>query len=180
MSRPVLIGIDGGGSGTRAVVGHGPAEVLGAGEAGASCVRDVGEEAAGEQVLAAVEAARRDAGMGEVEAEGIFLGLGGVATDDDRAAAQRLVERVPHHPDASIEVGHDLCIAHAGALARVRSPRRGVVLIAGLFVVGDQEAGRKMQVYTAWDEAVDAADEVNARIRAELRSRRLGAAPSSG
>ncbi len=80
MSRPVLIGIDGGGSGTRAVVGHGPAEVLG----------------------------------------------------------------------------------------------------AGLFVVGDQEAGRKMQVYTAWDEAVDAADEVNARIRAELRSRRLGAAPSSG
>ncbi|MDP6539184.1 MAG: NAD(P)/FAD-dependent oxidoreductase [Planctomycetota bacterium] len=49
--------------------------------------------------------------------------------------------------------------------------------IPGLFVVGDLQSGRKMQVYTAWDEAVDSADEINARIRAERRGRRLGAAP---
>lgn len=47
--------------------------------------------------------------------------------------------------------------------------------VPGLFVVGDLVSGRKMQVYTAWDEAVDAADEINGRIRGERRSQRLQA-----
>jgi thioredoxin reductase (NADPH) len=42
--------------------------------------------------------------------------------------------------------------------------------VPGLFAVGDIVAGKKMQIYTAWDEAVDAADEINRRIRTEKRN----------
>ncbi len=41
--------------------------------------------------------------------------------------------------------------------------------IPNLFVVGDLVSGKKMQIYTAWDEAVDAADEINRRIRIAAR-----------
>ncbi len=41
--------------------------------------------------------------------------------------------------------------------------------VEGFFVVGDLVAGSKMQIYTAWDEAVDAADEVDRRVRARKR-----------
>lgn len=47
--------------------------------------------------------------------------------------------------------------------------------VPGLFVVGDLVPGRKMQIYTAWDEAVDAADEINRRLRLERRAARLAA-----
>ncbi|MBD3868226.1 MAG: NAD(P)/FAD-dependent oxidoreductase [Acidobacteria bacterium] len=46
--------------------------------------------------------------------------------------------------------------------------------IPGLFVVGDLVAGRKMQIYTAWDEAVDAADEINRRLRTRGYQELLG------
>lgn len=47
--------------------------------------------------------------------------------------------------------------------------------VPGVFAVGDLVAGHKMQVYTAWDEAVDAADAVDARLRAEKRAAKLEA-----
>ncbi len=39
-----------------------------------------------------------------------------------------------------------------------------------VFAVGDVISGKKMQIYTAWDEAVDAADEINRRLRMEKRN----------
>ena len=45
--------------------------------------------------------------------------------------------------------------------------------VAGFYVVGDLVSGRKAQIYTAWDEAVDAADNINSRLRLEKRERRL-------
>ena len=41
--------------------------------------------------------------------------------------------------------------------------------VPNIFAVGDMIADRKMQIYTAWDEAVDAADEINKRIRHQKR-----------
>ncbi|MEZ4704121.1 MAG: FAD-dependent oxidoreductase [Bdellovibrionota bacterium] len=38
--------------------------------------------------------------------------------------------------------------------------------IENFFVVGDLVSGKKMQIYTVWDQAVDAADEINRRVRA--------------
>ena len=44
--------------------------------------------------------------------------------------------------------------------------------VPDFFVVGDLVAGSKMQIYTAWDEAVDAADEIDRRVRARKRAKR--------
>jgi thioredoxin reductase (NADPH) len=44
--------------------------------------------------------------------------------------------------------------------------------VKDLFVAGDLVAGSKMQIYTAWDEAVDAADEIDRRVRARKRQLR--------
>jgi N-acetylglucosamine kinase-like BadF-type ATPase len=126
-----LIGIDGGGSGTRAAIGHGGDAVLGVGHAGVSRWGDVGEEEAAVQVLDAVEDAWRAAGEAPRAADSIFLGLAGVATAADHEVAQRLARRIEHRRRARIAVGSDLRIAHAGALADVAPPRRGVVLVAG-------------------------------------------------
>jgi thioredoxin reductase (NADPH) len=52
--------------------------------------------------------------------------------------------------------------------------------VPGLFVVGDLVAGKKMQIYTAWDEAVDAADEINRRLRTRAFKERLDQSLSSG
>lgn len=38
-----------------------------------------------------------------------------------------------------------------------------------LYIAGDLRAGKKKQIYTAWDTAVDALDQINARIRKEKR-----------
>ncbi len=45
--------------------------------------------------------------------------------------------------------------------------------VTGLFVVGDLVVDRKLQVYTAWDGAVDAADSINSRLRNERRKARI-------
>ncbi len=42
--------------------------------------------------------------------------------------------------------------------------------IEGLFVIGDLVAGKKMQIYTSQDMAVDAADEVDRRLRLSRRA----------
>ncbi len=46
--------------------------------------------------------------------------------------------------------------------------------VPGVFVVGDLVAGEKMQIYTGWDAAVDALDEIDLRLRTERRAQRLG------
>jgi N-acetylglucosamine kinase-like BadF-type ATPase len=131
LNRPVLIGIDGGGSGTRAIVGHGPGEVLGVGAAGVACVRDVGEQAATTALLAAVADAWHAARSPARAADSIYVGLAGVATASDRGAAERMARSVGHRDGAPVTADHDLAIAHAGAFARAERRRRGVVLVAG-------------------------------------------------
>lgn len=45
--------------------------------------------------------------------------------------------------------------------------------VEGFYVVGDLVTGRKAQIYTAWDEAVDAADAIDSRLRLTKRELRL-------
>ncbi len=47
---------------------------------------------------------------------------------------------------------------------------KGETNIEGLYVAGDLRAGVKKQIYTAWDTAVDSADDINARIRRKARN----------
>ncbi len=50
---------------------------------------------------------------------------------------------------------------------------KGETNIDGLYIAGDLRAGLKKQIYTAWDSAVDAADDINAKIRRENRKKVL-------
>lgn len=52
----------------------------------------------------------------------------------------------------------------------VMTDAKGESSVANLFVAGDLRAGIKKQIYTAWDSAVDSADEINRRLRAERRN----------
>ncbi len=45
--------------------------------------------------------------------------------------------------------------------------------VPGFYAVGDLVTGKKMQIYTAWDEAVDAADDINRRLRKTRREKKL-------
>jgi len=49
----------------------------------------------------------------------------------------------------------------------------GETNVENLFVAGDLKANTRKQVYTAWDTAVDAADEVNKRLRSLKRNQLL-------
>jgi len=53
---------------------------------------------------------------------------------------------------------------------RVITDVSGHTSAAGLYAAGDVVAHKKMQIYTGWDEAVDAADAINRRLRAKRRS----------
>jgi thioredoxin reductase (NADPH) len=51
----------------------------------------------------------------------------------------------------------------------VVTDNKGKTSIEGLFVAGDLRANAKKQIYTAWDQAVDSADEINLLIRRKKR-----------
>jgi thioredoxin reductase (NADPH) len=46
---------------------------------------------------------------------------------------------------------------------------KGRATVVGLYIAGDLRAGVKKQIYTAWDTAVDSADDINALLRRERR-----------
>ena len=52
----------------------------------------------------------------------------------------------------------------------VMTNNKGESSVENLYVAGDLRAGVKKQIYTAWDTAVDSADDINAKIRRMRRS----------
>ncbi len=51
----------------------------------------------------------------------------------------------------------------------VQTDAKGKSSIDGLYIAGDLRANTKKQIYTAWDTAVDSADEINAILRRKKR-----------
>lgn len=131
----LFLGVDAGGSRTRAVLANVSGTVLGVGAAGAANWQALGAAAAGEALRAAVAAAFLSAEVGAgagptrrpeaAELRGSFFGLAGVRGADERALmAEELAALGLAGP---LEVAGDLVVAQAGALAA--GP--GVVVIAG-------------------------------------------------
>lgn len=71
-------------------------------------------------------------------------------------------------------IAHNQLVVQLGgevaADGRVIVGASGETSVPDLFVVGDLVSGTKMQVYTGWDEAVDAADTINRRLREARRA----------
>ncbi len=83
--RELLLGLDGGGSKTQALLADAGGAIIGRGGAGASNYQNIGETAAWAALDAAIRAAFADAGLAETAVAAVGLGLAGVDRPEDRA-----------------------------------------------------------------------------------------------
>jgi glucosamine kinase len=127
MDEIIVLGIDGGGTSTRAVLATGNGTILGFGRAGSSNYDDVGVEASQENIRLAVEQAWLQAGRAPRPADAAFLGLAGVVSDADRAIISRISSNLALAAAGFTSIDHDIRIALAGGLAL----KPGIVLIVG-------------------------------------------------
>jgi len=151
MDTVLFLGVDAGGTKTRALLADASGVVRGAGEAGAGNFQAIGATAAGEAVAAAVREALDEAGAtGAGCVRGAFFGLAGVRTEAERAMMRAEITKLGL--GGAAEIGSDLEAAHAGALAG--GP--GVVVIAGTGSAawGRNEAGASWQA-GGWGWLVD-------------------------
>ena len=119
------IGVDGGGTTTRAVVIDDDLKVLGRGESGPGNFYSAGEKAAIENIASAVKAAINSASINESEVASWGLGLAGACSDSDKAAQRQAL--LPQVGAAKIIVDEDAAAAQAGAFAG----GAGAICIAG-------------------------------------------------
>ncbi len=122
-----FVGVDGGGTSTRALLADASGRVLGEGLAGSAnrnhFPRGTVRGNLRAAFLSAMEGTPRAAG----NLDCIFLGLGGVSTNDDRLDIVSVVGEIPEAAGALVRVENDTHVGLAGGL----SGRPGIVLIAG-------------------------------------------------
>jgi N-acetylglucosamine kinase-like BadF-type ATPase len=126
----VVLGIDGGATGTRAWIVRLDGTVLARGAAGGSNVFDLGVDVSRRVIVEATREAWHASGLPGDKACGflaVFAGIAGAgANEEQRALATALAADFGVAP-ANTAVDHDLRVAHAGAL--VGEP--GVIILAG-------------------------------------------------
>ncbi len=124
----LFLGIDGGGTRTRAVIADQTGRILGHGEAGPSNPHSVGFDGTRDAILVAMGAAFENAGLDpDSRFTAACLGLAGCGSDEDRALLAPLGATLPLDSPAMLRLESDLRIAHAGAF----QGEPGIVLIAG-------------------------------------------------
>lgn len=119
------IGVDGGGTTTRAVVIDENLRALGRGEAGPGNFYSAGEEAAVSNIAAAVRAALDSAGIADSDIASWGLGLAGACSASDRAWQSEALSS--HAGAAKIVVDEDAPAAQSGAF----EGGPGAICIAG-------------------------------------------------
>lgn len=129
----IFIGVDGGGTTTRAAVVRFSAnepEVLGSGFAPSSNLYSVGIEAATRHIENAVNDAFFSAHISRDDIRGWGLGLAGACTHDEQKLWRQQLAPLLHN--AQIVVDEDVVAAHRGAFASHHiAERAGVICIAG-------------------------------------------------
>ena len=122
-----ILGVDGGGTSTRAAIVDRNGKLVGMAQAGPSNYDDIGAAAAQQNIDDAIQQARITVGLGQQPFASVYFGMAGVVTEYDRSAIRQIARNL-HVADANkIGVDHDCRIALAGGL----SGRPGIVLITG-------------------------------------------------
>ncbi len=124
------IGIDGGGTKTRAVVLNTQLKILGEGASGSSNIYAVGIESALQNILESADCALTEASLRREQIAGWGLGLGGVASNLESA---RVEAALREHIGAEIGVSvvEDVVAAHRGAFDWEQNSATQIVCIAG-------------------------------------------------
>ncbi len=122
-----VLGIDGGGTKTLAVITDEAGKVAGCSQGGPSNYDDIGIERARDNIRECVARASARAGHASPPFAAAFLGMAGVVSERDRAAIRSVAHSLELAADAHIGIDHDCRAALAGGL--LGSP--GIVVIAG-------------------------------------------------
>lgn len=152
--QSLVIGIDGGGTHTRAVLANANGETLGIGEAGTANPNAFGYPAAQNEILTAIQRTFDDAKIEKQMVTAAGLGIGGVDRPDERArfqnwAEQNIAQRVAVMNDSEIVLAAGSAdnwgvalIAGTGSMAWGRS-RDGKTTRAGGwgYLIGDEGSG---------------------------------------
>jgi N-acetylglucosamine kinase len=125
MTSNLRIGVDGGGTKTRAVVVDEALQILGRGEAGSSNHYSVGVERAIENVVIAMEEAITDASIPSADVSSAGLGLAGACTATEQQTLTHAL--APFAKGLQVVVDEDAAAAQAGAFAGAP----GAICIAG-------------------------------------------------
>ena len=123
----LFLGVDGGGTRTRAVLLTGSGGVIGLGEADSSNFNNMGEVVAADNLRLASLAAFTDAGIPFSPVQAAFLGLAAVRSGADMARMTAAAESRGIAPVGRIQVKNDLHNALAGGL----DGEAGLALISG-------------------------------------------------
>jgi N-acetylglucosamine kinase-like BadF-type ATPase len=97
------------------------------GIAGPSNYDDVGVDGAKESIQKALQQAWQQAGETPRSCDAVFLGMGGVVSEIDRATIRKIATELRLAPSGQIGVDHDIRISLAGSLAG----KEGITLIVG-------------------------------------------------
>jgi len=140
LTKQIVIGVDGGGTTTRVALATSQGDVLGIGTAGAGNFHDVGVDVVRANIEQALSQAWQVAGEPRRQADAVFMGLGSVASEEDRNTIRQVAEDLSLAYNGNIGVDHDLRVALAGGL--IGKP--GIILIAGTGAscFGQAESGR--------------------------------------
>ncbi len=127
MNQRYAIGIDGGGTQTRAVLADETGRALGSGTSGSGNYHNIGAEAVKDNLEECLRQAWDEAGVTRRPADAAFLSLGSVVSHEDREVIRSIVSELNMAPDETVGVDHDLRAALAGGLAGLP----GIALIVG-------------------------------------------------
>lgn len=130
----VFLGIDGGGTRTRAVLVDAAGHIRGEGESGSANYHNVGMKQAVANLLDAARLADKAAGL-KRRPDAAFLGCAGIKSSTDTSRLTSAAETAGLGPAGEIVVANDLHNALAGGL----TGRPGIALIAG---TGTNSLGR--------------------------------------
>jgi N-acetylglucosamine kinase-like BadF-type ATPase len=157
----LLLGIDGGGSFTRAAIADASGAVLGQGQAGSSNYQSVGFAAATQALLQAIGAARLDAGLGpQARFDAACFGLAGAGRPDDQirftdwAAEHGIATNVRFVSDAEIILAAGTpdqwgvaLVSGTGSLCWARAPDGASLRVGGWgYLLGDEGSGYDLAV----------------------------------
>ena len=125
MTASCVIGVDGGGSKTTALLAGSDGAILGRGVSGPSNYQAVGAEAALAALEEAVIAAWKDSSIAPQPVQAVCLGMAGVDRPEDHRLVQSWAEK--YFSGAKVEIVHDARLA----LAAGTSEDWGLVVISG-------------------------------------------------
>jgi N-acetylglucosamine kinase-like BadF-type ATPase len=120
------VGIDGGGTGTRAFLADAKGRIVGRGEAGLSNLHHASDDEVRAHLNTAFAAVFSKAGVRPEQCVSIFAGMAGVTTASTAARFEKLI-RDCSLAHATIGIDHDIRIALAGGLGG----KPGIALIVG-------------------------------------------------